>query len=648
MTARSVFAQLRARSSSWSKVVSASDAPIAQPPSTRVIPDLPLDIADIAAAITTMQHGGAEDEGQEESDDQRFPRMGSDVKKLRVAVACHAAVILETGMVADSSLNTQPTPHGGERRVSSASAGGASGLGDTTDSAAFRRQYQRHSEVPVFFANSAAVMPKPLLCSCLLVTLTYWFCFVYSQVVHQDTAASWEIRASFKNFEEIMDRRSSKLKSAGGDDQPDDHVFKDWGDMYSWFRAGYVPLLWEEGPHGRGLLANRIRLIGGVRFGKEVAKPVDCSAGRQEKEWVNLVYNHSCFEDVPDDESSEQETYWLDVAQDVNTTLAHIDWLQSSGWISDETTEVTIQAFFFNAQSQTFVLSQMQVTLEHTGYLHGKLETLMVPSDIYAQHSRFWVSNVAADVLAGFCLAACALVEALMWRQAVKHRQLKAFIFNIYRLSNLLTLVGGVLYLAYYGVLSSSVDQIGIKLHEYTKTQAYPERPPGAGSGPWEARYDLLNDIHAFTEDAAVWYRGAQWICFWYMLVLLVKFGEGLPVSPRLMIFVNTLYDAVGSIFYFFIVFFVVFANFAMGAHFLFGHILYSWSTTFLPFASSLRVLMGDFDFMGMYDIAPVSSVSWFMLFIVMVAFVLVNLFIAIVTDSYQRVHAETVGNPHE
>ena len=34
-----------------------------------------------------------------------------------------------------------------------------------------------------------------------------------------------------------------------------------------------------------------------------------------------------------------QETYWLDVAQDVNTTLAHIDWLDSSGWITEQTTE---------------------------------------------------------------------------------------------------------------------------------------------------------------------------------------------------------------------------------------------------------------------------------------------------------------------
>ena len=35
-------------------------------------------------------------------------------------------------------------------------------------------------------------------------------------------------------------------------------------------------------------------------------------------------------------------------------------------------------------------------------------------------------------------------------------------------------------------------------------------------------------------------------------------FCEGLPVSPRLMVFINTLYDAMGNILYFVLVFFVV------------------------------------------------------------------------------------------
>ena len=106
----------------------------------------------------------------------------------------------------------------------------------------------------------------------------------------------------------------------------------------------------------------------------------------------------------------------------------------------------------------------------------------------------------------------------------------------------------------------------------------------------------------------------------------------------------------------------------------------------FLPFASSFRVLMGDFDFMAMYAIAPVcpgspvipfhlfcsrlryrvtnpkkgcsydymvpaprrSAIFWFTLFTLMVGFVLMNLFIAIVTFSFDRVQQEALGHSKE
>ena len=57
----------------------------------------------MAEAIMTLQNAREEEE-EEESDDRHFPRMGRDVKRLRVAVACHASVPLETEMLADSCL----------------------------------------------------------------------------------------------------------------------------------------------------------------------------------------------------------------------------------------------------------------------------------------------------------------------------------------------------------------------------------------------------------------------------------------------------------------------------------------------------------------------------------------------------------------
>ncbi|CAE7522065.1 pkd2, partial [Symbiodinium pilosum] len=204
-------------------------------------------------------------------------------------------------------------------------------------------------------------------------------------------------------------------------------------------------------------------------------------------------------------------------------------------------------------------------------------------------------------------------------------------------------------YLAFYGVLGASVDGITDKLREFA---AIPidsaERPPGNLTSSAAQRFEVMNDVYSLTVDAAAMFRATQWLCFWYMLLLLVKFGEGLPVSPRLMVFINTLYDALGNVMYFFMFFFVVFVNFAMGAHFLFGHILYSWSQSVLPFMSSFRVLMGDFDFMSMYAIAPVSAVSWFTLFTLFVCFVMLNLFIAIVTFSFQRVQQQAQGEAHE
>ncbi|CAE7742865.1 pkd2, partial [Symbiodinium pilosum] len=261
----------------------------------------------------------------------------------------------------------------------------------------------------------------------------------YSQVVHQNTTVNWEIRAAFRNFEQEMDRKSSKLKGASSDDEsPDDIVFKDYSEMYEWMRNGYIPLLWEEGPQGRGMLASRIRLVGGVRLARSRAQPFDCSEGAADKKWIDVIYNQSCFDADTAETKVVEDTYWLDISQNVSMALLHLAHLEDTGWITSDTLEISIQAFFFNAQSQNFVFSQVEVTLENSGYVHGDQEVMMIPSNVYSHQPQFLMSSTAADVFSGIGLAACLFVEAMMWRQAVKIMQLRAFMFNIYRLANLL------------------------------------------------------------------------------------------------------------------------------------------------------------------------------------------------------------------
>jgi len=89
---------------------------------------------------------------------------------------------------------------------------------------------------------------------------------------------------------------------------------------------------------------------------------------------------------------------------------------------------------------------------------------------------------------------------------------------------------------------------------------------------------------------------------------------------------------------HFMFVFLVIFCTFALGAHWLFGHMLLEWSGAMYSISSSFRALMGDFDFMAMYRIAPISAMCWFLLFMSFIFMVLLNQFVAIIMDAWQAV----------
>ncbi|CAE7403785.1 pkd2 [Symbiodinium natans] len=493
--------------------------------------------------------------------------------------------------------------------------------------------------------DEASHVPKPLLCASLVVTLIYWLLFVYSQAVHQNSAVAWEIRATFQNLDGNVLRRRGK--SVGqGDDSPNEDVLEDFAEAYDWLLQGYFPRLWQDTPMGRGRLAGRLHLVGGVRLARQWSAPLQCEEDPQL--WMDIIYNESCSHGATRRDGA-QDTYWLDISQDLGAILVHLSHLQSSNWLSADTNGLSFKALFYNRRSEHFVLLSFDFLLEESGYLRRQSSLQMIPSNVYTSSPNFVLSSTAADVLAALGLAACVVVEVLMWWQTWKSHHIQSFVFNVYRIVSLIQVVGGIAYLALYAVLAGAVDRLSDKLREFASLSGtVVDFPPGNLTDAAQGRLEVMSDVYRLTEDADQLFRWTQWLCFWYLLVLLLKFGEGLPVSPRLRVFVNTLHDAMGNILYFFIVFSVVFVNFAMGAHFLFGHILYSWSRSFLPFASSFRVLMGDFDFMAMYAIAPVSAIFWFTLFTLMVGFVLMNLFIAIVTFSFDRVQQEALGHSKE
>ncbi|CAE7522083.1 pkd2, partial [Symbiodinium pilosum] len=187
-----------------------------------------------------------------------------------------------------------------------------------------------------FLGNEAAShMPRPLLCASLVVTLIYWMLFVYSQAVHQNSFVSWEVRATFRNFDDnVLQRGGKAIRS--GDDSPDESVLQDFEEAYDWLREGYMPMLWQEGPRGRGYLANRIRLVGGVRLSRQRSAPPRCAEAESSAQpWMDIIYNESCSIGAQSD--GQQDSHWLDISHNLSSVIAHLDHLQQTGWLSDGT-----------------------------------------------------------------------------------------------------------------------------------------------------------------------------------------------------------------------------------------------------------------------------------------------------------------------
>lgn len=145
---------------------------------------------------------------------------------------------------------------------------------------------------------------------------------------------------------------------------------------------------------------------------------------------------------------------------------------------------------------------------------------------------------------------------------------------------------------------------------------------------PWS---EILDTI----DSAGVLFRNQRLLMFWYTMLLLVFWVQSFAQQPRLAVLLQTLYLAGQDILHFLLIFLVVFFNFVVGGHILFGTKLKAWSTLLRSVSTTFQALMGTFDFAAMHRIAPISATCWFWMFIVTMTLLLFNLLIAIMLEHY-------------
>lgn len=157
-----------------------------------------------------------------------------------------------------------------------------------------------------------------------------------------------------------------------------------------------------------------------------------------------------------------------------------------------------------------------------------------------------------------------------------------------------------------------------------------------------------LKDTTDFSNHRTMWgttLDDVEWILavkyyhqlalFWYTTILTFRFLKNFLTQQKLATLQVTLAYSFYDICHFMLIYITLLANFVLGGRILFGATLPEWSSFTRSVGSTIRMLMGHYEFEQMYEIAPVSTSIWFWLFLMVMMFVLSNMLLAIIHDHW-------------
>ena len=103
----------------------------------------------------------------------------------------------------------------------------------------------------------------------------------------------------------------------------------------------------------------------------------------------------------------------------------------------------------------------------------------------------------------------------------------------------------------------------------------------------------------------------------------------------------GTLARSWGDLVGFLVMFFIIFGSFVQLGYLLFGTQIFDYSSIYHTIFALIRTILGDFDFTQLEKANYVFGPIYFLCFVFFVFFVLLNMFLAILSDSFGEVKAE-------
>jgi hypothetical protein len=507
----------------------------------------------------------------------------------------------------------------------------------------------------------------------ILFSLWVWFAYLWSMYGHTRVQAQFMVKdAITDDLMEIVTPGLASLLSAASEDKPSMlsdcgnicgvsgseggirlSTVRDADDVWMWITHGLIPRLYEDErlsesqvplrrlAHWNQILGLRISQMRATKSPCGLSSNLqswygyDCHTTRfgYASEWVSDGHTGKEAQEGPHFQSEIRPTPLYEgsfpmfsadfsLTKTVEEVMAEAQKLTKQGWIDEYTAQLRTELPYVSAEIGCMGIIFLTFTFERGGAIDVDILVRVVPITEYAISWSYIADFILFLAVFNVLFVECKDIrKANQQEESCKQALRENYCIRLpKRMFAWMVILGGFGILLMYYILDSRFATLAGSV---------------AGSEDWTA---ILADML----DAIFLYRYHRMGCFWYSMLLLMYWVQSFAQQPRLAVILQTLILAGQDILHFLLIFVVIFFNFVVGGHILFGTKLPEWSTLLLSVSATFRALMGSFDYAALYRIAPVAASCWFWLFIVTMSLLLFNLLIAILLEHYQTMCKRT------
>ena len=290
--------------------------------------------------------------------------------------------------------------------------------------------------------------------------------------------------------------------------------------------------------------------------------------------------------------------------------------LKASGWIDRYTRALFSELSIYNVNVNLLCVVTLLYEELPTG---GGLTFVNVQTiRVYRYLGNFATALMACEVIFAFLLLRWIMRDGKrLWKER------KAFWRNVWNIVDIsitaLTLTATVMYFMRLVFLNSATNKVQENRSKFVSFQYVV----------------LLNE-------------GVNIIIALVVLLLNLKFLRMLRFNKKISVLATTMKVSANKLASFMVMFMVIFLAYCFLVLLVFGPVLEDYRSIVRCMVSMMAMVLGNFEFYDLVDVNPIIGPTVFFTFMVIFQFIIINMFIGILCDSFNEVRTDAVKQSNE